>query len=161
MFTTREKTIFWVRAQQQVKVKEEMCFILWAFHGLTQKLHGLQWFNFMMSYTSSPTLSSYCDWRYSNALLFCREKWGYYTAKKALLLRKKRQRNSEKSVISVGTNWFLASQNEMKTEYSTEEKYGQGAPAVMVTPTLTSWPLTCVFTDLVSFFSTHGPLITE
>lgn len=42
MFTTRENTVLWVRAQQQVRVKEEMCFILRTFHGLIQKLHGLQ-----------------------------------------------------------------------------------------------------------------------
>lgn len=72
MFTTRKNTALWVRAQQQVRVKEEMCFILRTFHGLIQKLHGLQWFNFMMSDASSPTLSSYCDWSYSNSLLLCR-----------------------------------------------------------------------------------------
>lgn len=92
-------------------------------------------------------------------MLLCREKRSCYTPKKALILRKKKRKNGEKSVISIGTNWFLVSQNEVQTEEdSTEDKYGQGAAAAMVTPALTSWPFTCVFTDLVFFFSTYGPV---
>lgn len=38
-----------------------------SFHGLTQKLYGLQQLNFMISYVSSPVLSSYCVWGCSNS----------------------------------------------------------------------------------------------
>lgn len=39
-----------------MKVKEEMCVILRAFHELTQKLHGLQCLHFTISYVSFHAL---------------------------------------------------------------------------------------------------------
>lgn len=50
------RTVLGVRGRQQVKVKEEMCVILRAFHELTQKLHGLQCLHFTISYVSFHAL---------------------------------------------------------------------------------------------------------
>lgn len=115
MFTTRENTILWVRTQRQVKVKEKMCFILGAFHGLTQKLlvccGSTLWYLVHLALLCHPIVAQ-------GALIHrCSvEKNGVVAQlkKHCCLEKKKQQRNSEKSVISFGTTWFLVSQNRWK-----------------------------------------------
>lgn len=99
MFTTRENTILWVRAQQQVNVKEKMCFILRALHGLTQKLlvccGSTLWYLMHLALLCCAIVAEDAlSHRY-----FTEKEWSCCTAKTSLLRRQKR--NSKEIVRKV------------------------------------------------------------
>lgn len=127
---------------------------------------GLLWFNFMISYASSPTLLSYCDWRsqvFWSRRYFVEKNGVVLQIKKHCCLGKKPQKTAKKlweKCNYFGTTWFLVSQNKRKLRRAALKRSTVRVLQQGVWHNL--WPPAhyFVFTHLVSFFGTYRPVLS-
>lgn len=115
---------------------------------------GLLWFNFMISYASSLTLLSYCDWRsqvFWSRRYFVEKNGVVVHIKKHCCLGKTPPKNSKEIVRKMQLFWHhlvSCKSKQMQTEKgSTKKKYSEGPAAGCLTQPLTSGPLFCLHTS--------------